>query len=376
MRDHILQNSDGSWTFHSASCLPLEKGGELCSIELVFETWGQLNAEKSNAIVVHHALSVGAHVAESDGNPNPGWWNDMVGPGKPIDSDKYFVICINNLGSCFGSTGPTSINEQTGKSYRASFPEITMGDMVNSQKRLIEFLGIERLYAVIGNSMGAMLSLIWAIEYPDSVARVMLSCSSYKAYPANIANRNIQQSAIRIDPAWQGGDYRSNEDLDGFRLARKLGLYTYRNSAEWNSRFNSHDNKDAEDGEITRYMDYNADKFVKIFDANSYLTILAAMDSYDVTQKYGSNSATFSRITANVVVISEQYDILFTPPQQQELFMALQEGDVNCHYISHHSQYGHDAFLVETERFGGYIQEFLNDLHFVAFQVVEKRGVK
>ncbi|WP_196138962.1 homoserine O-acetyltransferase [Aliikangiella sp. G2MR2-5] len=364
-----VQNNDGSWIYSSDTCLPLEKGGELCGIDLVYETWGSLNADKSNAILVHHALSVGAHVAESERNPEKGWWNDMVGPGKAIDSDKYFVICINNLGSCFGSTGPTSINPETSKPYNATFPEITIGDMVNSQKRLIDALGIKTLYAIVGNSMGAMLSLIWAIEYPENVDRVMLSCSSYKAYPANIANRNIQQSAIRLDPAWNQGDYESNEQLEGFKLARKLGLYTYRNSAEWNRRFNSHDDKDTEDGEITRYMDYNAEKFVKIFDANSYLAITTAMDSYDVTQNYTSNKEAFSKIKANVVVVSEQYDILFTPQQQEELFMALQEADVNCHFISHHSQFGHDAFLVETNRFGGYIREFLQDLHFEEFKI-------
>jgi len=376
MSNSIFPQNDGSLRYASDSPLSLEKGQQLDEFELVYETWGELNASKTNAIVVHHALSVGAHVAESSSIPEKGWWNDMVGSGKAIDTDKHFVICINNLGSCYGSTGPTSVNPATSRPYNASFPEITIGDMVNSQKRLIEELGIEKLYAIVGNSMGAMLSLIWAIEYPDSVDRVMLSCSSYKAYPANIANRNIQQSAIRLDPEWNEGDYESNEDLEGFKLARKLGLYTYRNSAEWNRRFNSHDDKDSEDGEITRYMDYNADKFVKIFDANSYLTITTAMDSYDVTQNYSSNKEAFSKIKANVVVVSEQYDILFTPQQQEELFMALQEGDVNCHFISHHSQFGHDAFLVETRRFGGYIREFLDDLHFEEFKSAEVKLVK
>ncbi len=364
----IFPQNDGSLRYVCSSPLPLDKGETLQEFELVYETWGQLNTDKSNVIVIHHALSVGAHVAESEKNPNNGWWNDMVGAGKAIDTDKYFVICINNLGSCFGSTGPKSLNPQTGKPYNASFPEITIGDMVNSQKKLIDDLGIQKLYAIVGNSMGAMLSLIWAIQYPESVGRVMLSCSSYKAYPANIANRNIQQSAIRRDPKWNQGNYESNEELEGFKLARKLGLYTYRNSAEWNRRFNSHEDKTSEDGEITRYMDYNAEKFVKIFDANSYLAITTAMDTFDVTQNYASNKAAFSKISANVVVISEQYDILFTPQQQEELFAALKEADVNCHVISHHSQFGHDAFLVETDRFGGYIREFLDDLHFEEFK--------
>jgi homoserine O-acetyltransferase/O-succinyltransferase len=236
--------------------------------------------------------------------------------------------------------------------------------MVNSQKQLLDFLEISQLNAVIGNSMGAMLSLTWAIEYPSSVLRLMLSCSSYKAYPANIANRNIQQSAIRIDPAWNNGNYQSNSELAGFKLARKLGLYTYRNSAEWNRRFNSHLDKSAEDGEITKYMDYNAEKFVKTFDANSYLSITTAMDNYDVTQHYSTHVDAFARITAKVLVVSEKFDILFTPQQQQELYEGLVEAGVDCHYISHHSQYGHDAFLVETEKFGQYIRGLLADEYF------------
>ncbi|TQV72389.1 homoserine O-acetyltransferase [Aliikangiella marina] len=356
----VNQQEDGSWFYHNPAPFKLEKGGQLPELELAYETYGKLNDDKSNVVVIHHALSVGAHVTATESNPAKGWWNDMLGSAKAIDSDRYFVICVNNLGSCFGSTGPSNLNPVSGQLYNADFPEITIGDMVNSQKQLLEFLGIDSVYAIIGNSMGAMLSLIWAIEYPQMVQRVMLSCTAYKAYPANIANRNIQQSAIRLDPAWNNGNYTSNEDLAGFKLARKLGLYTYRNSAEWNRRFNSHLDKNTADGEITKYMDYNAEKFVKIFDANSYLVITTAMDTYDVTQNYPSNKAAFSRITAKVVVISEEYDILFTPQQQEELFAALQEAGVESAFIQHCSQYGHDSFLVETNRFGQYIEDFLS----------------
>lgn len=359
MSSEITRQPDGSWRYHSNQPFALESGDSLAQLELVYETWGELNADKSNVIVLHHALSVGAHAASSEQNATNGWWQDMVGPGKAVDSNRYYVICINNLGSCFGSSGPTSLNLATGTPYNARFPDVTIGDMVNSQKQLLDELGIERVYGMVGNSMGAMLSLIWAIEYPQSVERLMLSCTAYKAYPANIANRHIQQSAIRIDPAWNNGDYTSNEALEGFKLARKLGLYTYRNSAEWNRRFNSHEDKAADDKEITRYMDYNADKFVQVFDANSYLTITTAMDSYDVTRGYDSNQAAFSRITAKTTVISEEFDILFTPQQQDELYACLQEAGVETEFIRHHSQFGHDAFLVETERFGGYLREFL-----------------
>ncbi|MET1256853.1 homoserine O-acetyltransferase MetX [Aliikangiella maris] len=361
MSQQITQRPDGSWLYQSNEPFLLESGESLPSLELVYETWGELSPQKDNVIVVHHALSVGAHVSKTPQNTKKGWWNDMVGEAKPINSNEYFVICINNLGSCFGSSGPVNINPQTERRYNAQFPEITIGDMVNSQKQLLDYLQIAQLYAIIGNSMGAMLSLTWAIEYPDSVERVMLSCTAYKAYPANIANRNIQQSAIRIDPAWNHGDYQSNESLEGFKLARKLGLFSYRNSAEWNRRFNSHLNSDTEDMEITRYMDYNAQKFVKTFDANSYLTITTAMDHFDVTKSYPSTRAAFEKITAKVVVISEEFDILFTPQQQRELFACLQDADVDSYFITHQSQYGHDAFLVEIDRFGNYICDFLQD---------------
>ncbi|WP_444996801.1 homoserine O-acetyltransferase MetX [Aliikangiella sp. IMCC44359] len=364
MTQNVTLQRDGSWLFQSSQPFDLELGGQLPSLELAYETWGSLNPQKSNVIVIHHALSVGSHVTQSEANPDKGWWNDMVGVGCAIDSEQYYIICINNLGSCFGSSGPVSINPETNKPYNATFPEITIGDMVASQKFLLEYLGIEKVYAIVGNSMGAMLSLTWAIEYPDSVERLMLSCTAYKAYPANIANRNIQQSAIRIDPAWNHGNYQSNEELEGFKLARKLGLFSYRNSAEWNRRFNSHLNDDTQDTEITKYMDYNAEKFVRSFDANSYLTITTAMDNFDVTQKYDSSILAFERIKAKVVVISEEFDILFTPQQQRELYACLQDAKVTSFYISHQSQYGHDAFLVETDRFGQYIKDFLLDKHF------------
>lgn len=191
------------------------------------------------------------------------------------------------------------------------------------------------------------------------VERLFLSCSSYKAYPANIANRYIQQQAISMDPAFKEGDYDEGDVLDGFRLARTLGLYTYRNATEWNRRFNSFGNDAMRDDEIKRYMDYNAGQFCRSFDANTYLVLTTAMDLYDVTQKYDGVTRTFARISAKTRVISTESDILFTPQQQEELYDCLRQGRVDCDYINHHSQYGHDAFLVETGAFGGYIRELL-----------------
>lgn len=353
------ENADGSICFSNDETFFLENGQSLPQLTLVYETWGKLNFDKSNVIMVHHALSVGAHACKSDKNPEDGWWHNIIGPGLAIDTSQYFVICVNNLGSCFGSSGPLSINPETRTTFRGDFPQITIGDMVNSQKLLLDNLEISHLYAVAGSSMGAMLSLAWGIDYPDSVSNLILISTGYKAYPANIANRSIQHQAIRMDPEWQGGNYQSNEKLSGFKLARKLGLYTYRNSSEWNRRFNSHDSDSIKDTDIIEYMDYNAEKFSGYFDANSYLILTHSMDLFDVTKNFVSIEQCFSKITARTLVVSVESDILFTPQQQEELYAALQEGGVDCQYINHHSQYGHDAFLVEKEPFTQYITDFL-----------------
>jgi homoserine O-acetyltransferase len=356
----ITTNQNGSFKFNAKEPLVLTSSEALPRWQLCFETFGKLSVAKDNVIVIHHALSVGSHVTSSTENTAKGWWQDMVGSGKAIDTDRFYVICINNLGSCFGSSSPVTVNPVSNQLWGGDFPAITIEDMVNSQKTLLEYLGIQRLYAIIGNSMGAMLSLTWAIAYPDMITRLMLTCTSYKAYPANIANRHIQQQAIRLDPAFKDGYYELGTQLSGFKLARKLGLYTYRNSTEWNRRFNSFDQQGMCDDEINRYMEYNADTFCRQFDANSYLLLTTAMDQYNVTQSYSSNASTFSRISAKTTVISVESDILFTPQQQQELYQGLQQGSVDCQYINHQSHYGHDAFLVETEAFSNYIQFFLS----------------
>lgn len=359
MSDTFEQQPDGSTCFTSSDPFELSNGETLPQLTLVYETWGELNGDKSNAILVHHALSVGSHAASHDKNSKDGWWEKIIGPGEAIDTDKYYVICINNLGSCFGSSGPLSLNPSTDRPYRSDFPQITICDMTRSQKLLIDELGITELYAAVGSSMGAMLSLQWAIEYPQSLSNLVLISSSYKAYPANIINRAIQHQAISMDPMWQDGKYESNENLSGFKLARKLGLYTYRNSSEWNRRFNSHKNSAIKDTDIIEYIDYNADKFCKYFDANSYMILTKSMDLFDVTTNYASVEECFSNITAKTLVVSVESDILFTPQQQEELYAALEEGGVECSYIEHHSQYGHDAFLVEKEPFTRYITGFL-----------------
>ena len=350
---HELEN--GSFEYVSEAEFKCEGGGIIEPLVLAYECFGALNATKDNAIIVHHALSTSSHLTSTDRYPDPGWWQKMVGPGCHLDTDKYFVICINNLGSCFGSAGPNSINPSTGKKYRADFPTVTIVDMVRSQKMLIEALGITQLHAILGNSMGAMLSVAWLTLYPDD-ARYLISISSCaKSYPANNANRFLQRDMITIDPDWDGGNYHYSGDLEGFKTARKLGLLTYRNWAELNERFVGKTGRES----IEHYLDYNGEKFVNRFDCNSYLTLLDAMNTFNLGGGNESLEETFRPIQASALVVSVDSDILFTPSQQRALYDALSAAGVEASFIEHVSTFGHDAFLVETEDFGRYIRDFI-----------------
>ena len=237
MAVQIEEQADGSFRFIDSSTFEFEAGGAIAPLTLAYETWGQLNEARDNAILVHHALSTSSHLTSTEKNPEKGWWEEMVGPGASLDTDRYYVICINNPGSCFGSSGPTSLDPATGEAYRMRFPEVRITDMVHAQKRLIDALGIDCLHTVLGNSMGAMLSLAWLVLYPDSAQRLISISSCAQSFPANNANRYLQRDMIQLDADWQGGDYADSADLAGFRAARRLGLLTYRNWAELNERF-------------------------------------------------------------------------------------------------------------------------------------------
>lgn len=339
MQTTTTQQPDGTQIFTADTTFEFERGGTISPLVLAYETHGTLNNAGDNVILIHHALSTNSHIHSHALNPNKGWWENMIGPGCPIDTERYFVICINNLGSCFGSSGPAD---------NPDFPVFTMRDIVRSQKLLLGHLGIERCYAMIGNSMGAMLSLTWAIEYPEMLQHLISISSAYKAYPANLANRAIQREVVKLDPD------------KGFKIARKLGHYTYRNPEALNQKFkDDHKRSPDEPSEVENYFEYNASKFVANFDSQSFLGILTAMDLYDVTQNHPDAKTAFSRIQANVLVVEVDSDILFTPNQQQELYQQLQTAGVKSQFIQHHSPYGHDAFLVDIDAFGDYIRSFI-----------------
>jgi homoserine O-acetyltransferase len=353
------QNPDGSTTCRIDQDFHFERGGSIRPLELVYEAYGQLSPNKDNVIVILHGLSPSQHVHSTPENPVPGWWEGMIGPGLALDTNRYFILCINNLGSPYGSSSPASLNPATGQAYGLDFPCYTLADIAKSQSWLLQCLGIEQVYALIGNSLGGMIGLEWVIAFPDSVQRFMSTSASYKAYPANIANRAIQRDIILQDPAYQNGRY-TESPLPGLVLARKLGHFTYRNPDDLNEKFKTQvKDSPTEPSDVEAYLDYNGKKFASQFDPNCYLYCLTAMDLFDVSRTYHSAQAAFSRIRAQCLVISVDSDILFTPSQQHELAAQLATYDVPYQLIQHHSPYGHDTFLVEVTQYGNFIRNFL-----------------
>lgn len=335
LESSLTINDSGAIVWKSPLPLLLESGDVLEHWQLVFEVYGEINAKKNNVILIHHALSANAHVTSHAKNSTDGWWESAVGIGKAIDTDKFFVICINNLGSCFGSSGPTSINPSTGKAYGCSFPKLTSHDIIKSQKLLLESLAIDSVYAVIGNSMGGMLSLDWSISFGVCVKRYISVSSCYKPCPVSVAYHQIQKEIIMRND-------RCNGNLESsLTLARKIGLLTYRNPAELNSRF-------AHASDLIDYIEYNASKFSASFDTNSYLSLLEVMDQFDVTAGYDDILEPFKKIHASSLIISVSSDLLFPPYQQYELYQNLISAGVNAKYSPINSEYGHDAFYCDS----------------------------
>jgi len=347
----VIPTAHDRYLFSDPNEFAFLKGGLISELNLVYETYGQLNQARDNAILVHHALSTGCHLCASPGNPSPGWWEAMVGPGKTVDTDRFYVICVNNLGSCFGSSGPSSINPNTNSPYGSDFPELTIDDMVIAQHKLLKALSIEKLYAVIGNSMGGMLSLAWSIYFPDTVDRLISISSSYKAYPINIVKHALARDIINLD--------MSGDRKESLKIARKLAYLDYRGLDELKARF---DTADA----LAGYLDYNAQKFIDYFDTDTYLYLTQAMDEFDASNidvsRLVSLSPTsgnpFSRIQARSLVISVSSDTLFEPYQQQELVDQLQAAAVDTQFVQHDSDRGHDAFY-NDDTIGQHIRQLL-----------------
>lgn len=352
--------------------LRLDCGKSLRSVTIRYETYGVLSEKADNAILVEHALTGDAHLAgyHSETDKKPGWWDAMVGPGKPFDTNKYFIVCSNIIGGCSGSTGPRSTDPETGRRYNMSFPVLTIADMVRAQKHLMDHLGIRKWLAVAGGSMGGMLALQWAISYPDSLRSVIAIATTSRISPQSIAFNWVGREAIMGDPGWNGGEYEEQPQR-GLAIARMLAHITYLSDESMRKKFgrNLQDSKDysfdfSKDFEIESYLDHQGSRFVERFDANSYLFITRAIDYFDIAD-YGDGDLTkaFSKIKAAFLVVSFSSDWLFPAYQSRELVKALLDNGLDTTYCNIESSYGHDAFLLETKSLGTLVSGFLTARH-------------
>ena len=359
-----------SWTPDlPAEGFALECGRSLPSITLAYETYGQLSEERDNAILIAHALSGDAHVAgvHSPEDSKAGWWDIMVGPGKPYDTDRYFVICSNILGGCKGSTGPAAINRETGKPYGLDFPMVTIGDMVRAQELLIDHLGIQRLLAASGGSMGGFQALEWAVRYPDRVATVHAIATSARLSTQAIAFDEVGRQAIMTDPGWLGGDYYGKTTPEaGLAIARMIGHITYLSDEQMHAKFGRRlQNRDSfsyeftTDFEVESYLKYQGNAFVQRFDANSYLHITRAMDYYDLAAGHHSLLDALSDVQAEFLVVSFTSDWLFPTHQSKEIVRALQANGVPTTFLEIASDYGHDSFLLPNAELADTVTQFL-----------------
>ena len=355
------------------SLFPMKRGGSLASARIAFETWGTLSPAADNAVLILTGLSPNAHVASNAGNPEPGWWEPMVGPGKPIDSDRWFVICVNSLGSCKGSTGPASTNPATGETYRLDFPELSIEDIANAAHVLVASLGVVQLACVIGNSMGGMSALAYLSLHPGSSRGHINVSGSARALPFSIAIRSLQREAIRLDPAWNQGSYDEDHyPENGMRMARKLGVLTYRSAMEWDGRFGRvrldsdcrEDDPFGLEFEVERYLEGHARRFVRQFDPNCYLYLSRSMDWFDLAEyANGDVLAGLARIRVKQSLsIGVHTDILFPLQQQEQVADGLRAGGAESEFVHLPSPQGHDAFLVDIARFGPVIAGFLGRL--------------
>jgi homoserine O-acetyltransferase len=352
----------------------LEGGGALREVTLAYETWGTLAADASNAVLVCHALTGDSHAAgrQGNGHATAGWWDDMIGPGKPLDTDRLFVVCMNVLGGCQGSTGPASIEPATGTPYGSRFPVVTSRDMVRAQARLADFLGIDAWLTVIGGSMGGMQVIEWAVMFPRRV-RSFVSLASCMASSAwQIAYSAVGRTALALDPNWRGGDYydapAGEGPHKGLAIARALAQITYRSDEVFADRF-GRDLVDPVDVfrmwdrfQIESYLDYHGVKLVRRFDANSYLALNKAMDLHDIGRGRGGIASAIDRVRAPSLVVSISSDTLYPPSQQIDMRDALAAAGLRCDHHLIHSPQGHDGFLLEFDHIGPMVTDFLAEI--------------
>ena len=370
-------------SMHFAKALLLRSGASIRAYDLRYETYGQLNAAKSNAVLVCHALNASHHVAgvylDESGqvkDKSEGWWDTMIGPGKPLDTDRFFVIGVNNLGSCFGSTGPMQINPDTGEVYGADFPVVTVQDWVEAQARLLDALGIQTLAAVMGGSLGGMQALAWTLQYPARVRHAVVVASAPNLTAENIAFNEVARRAIVTDPDFHGGHFYRHGVLPkrGLRIARMIGHITYLSDDVMNEKFGrqlrravskdglagvyNYSTQDVE-FEIESYLRYQGDKFAEYFDANTYLLITRALDYFDPAAQFGGDlSRALAQASAKFLLVSFTTDWRFSPARSREIVKALLDNQLEVSYAEIDAPHGHDAFLLDDARYMGVVRSY------------------
>ena len=356
-----------------AEPLALQSGASVRGYTLAYETYGTLNADKSNAVLVCHALNASHHVAGTYAgqDKSEGWWDNMIGPGKPVDTNRFFVIGVNNLGSCFGSTGPMHVNPDTGRVYGADFPVVTVEDWVNAQARLLDQLGIQTLAAVMGGSLGGMQALSWTLQHPQRVRHAVVVASAPNLNAENIAFNEVARRAIVTDPDFRGGHFYEHGVLPrrGLRIARMIGHITYLSDDVMNEKFGrqlrdgidlKYSTQDIE-FQIESYLRYQGDKFSEYFDANTYLLITRALDYFDPARAYGGNlSQALARAAAKFLLVSFSTDWRFSPARSREIVKALLDNRRDVAYAEIDAPHGHDAFLLEDARYLNVVRSYFD----------------
>ncbi|MFT6391208.1 MAG: homoserine O-acetyltransferase [Ilumatobacter sp.] len=365
------------FTFATDRRFALDSGVTLSDVVVAYETWGTLDADGSNALLLCHAWTGDSHAAgeAGRGHDEAGWWNAMVGPGLPIDTDRYFVVCANVLGGCQGSTGPASLHPDDGAAYGSRFPVVTIRDMVRAQARLAEHLGVFQWMSVIGGSMGGMQALEWAVMYPRRVRSLVAIATCMQATAQQIAWGGIGRQAIRLDPKWNGGDYYGaavgEGPATGLGIARQIAQVTFRSDNVFTDRFGRDFSGRAENGavlgmwqqyEVERYLEHHGNKIVRRFDANSYLSIGKAMDLHDVARGRGSLEQAMSRVQIPTMAVGIWSDMLYPAYQQRQIHAAVEANGVPSQYHEIDSPHGHDAFLINGDQIAAPLDRFLGDI--------------
>ena len=361
--------------FHSAAPLPLKSGAVLPEFTLVYETYGMLNADASNAVLVCHALSGNHHVAgytdAADQEGTLGWWDNLVGPGKPLDTNKFFVVGVNNLGGCYGSSGPNTVNQKTGKLYGADFPVVTVEDWVNSQARLADHLGVQSWAAVVGGSLGGMQALQWTLSYPERLQHAVIVASAPKLTAQNIAFNEVARQAILTDPEFYGGHYYEQGVVParGLKLARMLGHITYLSDDQMAEKFG----RSLKDGalkysyetdfQIESYLRYQGEKFSGYFDANTYLLTTKALDYFDPAESTGGNlDAALAGAKADFLLVAFTTDWRFSPERSREIMTALVHNGRRVSYAEIDSVHGHDSFLMDDAQYHAVLRTYFEEV--------------